>query len=204
MGKRHRMNGRIRRAMADIKKMRRGSQRLIKKTQHRRGFLSEKEGKKMELYFFENRKIKNFVFVADSSYMNKVLKVDKIWQRLDGAFVPLQFKSTQKYAEEYKNKFKDFLETKFGALPVIVVLSPGDKWEDKAEEVLEMINSWDGNFKFTLEQVKYSKFFDYENHPYFGLSLKIRKKIFFRHLGREKKIQKQKDKIMEDTVSSPA
>jgi len=191
MGRRHRSNSRIMRALADINKLRRGTRRLIRKTQERRGFLSEKEGKKMELYFFEQGKIKNFVSVATSSFMNKVLKVDKIWQRVDGVFVPIQFKSTQRYAEEYKVKFGDFLRKKFGQIPVIVVLSPGDKWEDIAEDVLKRVNDWGGSFKFSLWQVKYSKFFDYEHHKDYGPSLKIRKRLFFKNLERERQKEKQ-------------
>lgn len=190
MGKRHRMNGRMRRSMADIKKMRRGTIKLIRRTQEKRGHDSEFEGKKMEDHFFEQRKILGAQFVHEASYMNTVLKVDKIWQRLDGAFVPLQFKSTQRYAHEYVRKFKHFLEKRFKELPVIVVLSPGDKWEDIAEDVLSRVNSWGGNFRFHQWQIKYSKFFDYKNHYYLGPSLKIRKRLFFKDMY---KIKKQKE-----------
>ena len=191
MSKRHWTNSRVRRAIADIKKLRRGTRKLIKKTQERRGFLSEEEGKKMELCFFEQGKIKNFVSVATSSFMNKVLKVDKIWQRVDGFFVPIQFKSTQRYAEEYKVKFGDFLRKQFGQIPVIVVLSPGDKWEDIADSVLKRVNVWGGSFRFSLWQVNYNKFFDYEHHKDYGPSLKIRKRLFFKNLEIERQKEKQ-------------
>ena len=185
MGRQRRLNGRMRRAMADIKRMRRGTKKLIRKTKERRGFVSEEEGQKMETHFLKEKKILSGVSVATSSFMNMVLKVDKIWQRFDGAFVPLQFKSTQRYAEEYKKKFREFLEKKFGKMPVIIVLGPGERWEDISENVLQRVNSWEGCFRFTREQVEYSKFFDYERHRYLGPSLKIRKKMFFKHLENE-------------------
>lgn len=182
MGGRRRTNSRTRRAIADIKRMRRGTKNLIKKTQEARGFASEEEGRKMEVHFLKQKEILSAVSVATCSFMNKALKVDKIWQRLDGALVPIQFKSTQRYAEEFKKKFGEFLEKKFGKIPVIVVLGPGERWEDISENVLRRVNSWNGRFRFTREQIEYSKFFDYERHRYLGQNLKIRKKMFFKHL----------------------
>lgn len=165
-----------------IKKMRCRTRGLIRKTKEERGFIAEEKAEKLSLCLLKKGSIKYSAWVATSSFMNRALKIDKIWHRAtDGKAVPLQFKSSQKYADEFQLKFKGFFERRFGSLPVIIVIEPGTKWEDLLPNTIEKVNSWNGRFEYKPWQVKYSKFFDFEKYSHYG-TLKNRKNLFFKTL----------------------
>lgn len=178
MGRRHRMNGRAKRAISQIQNMRRTSIRAVRQMQHKKGKKAESVVEEAMVSLHKKNLIKSYFLPHRYSFMDSFRKVDKIVLRLsDGMPVPISVKSSFPNKEEIQ-KYQFFVK-KFGKMPVFMIVAPKD-YDSKEieEELLRKVNAWDGKFKFEGWQLKYSKFFDFYRHPEFG-NMKWRLKLFF-------------------------
>ena len=187
MGRHRRSNSRAKRELERMKMMRRGTHRLIGKTRDQRGRKTESAGNSLCLKMLELHAIKRNIGVSRCSWMDFIWGIDRIVENIHGFFVPIQFKTSYAAAEEFKKRKKEFFETKFGALPIIVVLSPGESGEDQIDSLAERINNWPGQFKFKPGHLRYNEFFDLSRHRELGRSAQLRIDAFFEWLRNKEK-----------------
>lgn len=201
MSRRHRrMNGRIRRALSDIKKMRRGVGKLVRKNAKNKGFKTESVFDDFLASILAKGLIKEIIPVKRCSYMDCVNNVDRIVYRLtDYTAVPIQVVSSFGGAAKFQKKYRNFFKEKYGCFPVIVVVMPSVVHRKNFYNlVLSKINNWNGHFRWRQWELEYSKFFDFERHSEFG-DFEERKKMFLQDLDKIRH-EKQKQENGEDSI----
>ena len=150
---------------------------LIRQTSKERGLAAERKADNLLKYLLDGGKISEIVCVAEYSFMNSVLKTDKIVRRLDGISVPIQVKSSPTPGIA----FTEFLTKHIGdnwAYPLILVFPPESGWEKMVPKALRQINSWLGNFKYEDWQLEYSPYLDFSKFKIFGRSIQLRVESF--------------------------
>lgn len=150
---------------------------LIRQTTKERGLAAERKADNLLKHLLDGGKISETVCVAECSFMNKVLKTDKIARRLDGVSVPIQVKCSPTPGIA----FTEFLTKYIGddwAYPLILVFPPESGWEKMVPKVLRQINSWLGNFKYEDWQLEYSPYLDFSEFKIFGRNIRLRVESF--------------------------
>ncbi len=153
--------------------------KLLRWTSDKRGEEAENKAGKLLNFLLGEGKIKELVPVAESSFMNKVLKIDNIIRRLDGKVVPLQVKSS--FSPDNSIEFTPGMIKYFDenwSHPIMVVLKPEEGWEKKAKSVWRQINSWKGHFEYQDWQIEYSPFLDWEKFKMLGYGIQLRAEVF--------------------------
>lgn len=174
MGRKGRRNAKRLRAIAEIQRMRKSSRKALGRMKNKKGRDAEMVGSEISGSLLRKGLIQRTKKSERYSFMDVVSKVDRvIWRASDGMPVPIQFKSFFVDKEE-KEKYK-FFEKQYGQMPVFMAITPRDTDLDKLEAILlRKVDEWKGYFKYRDWQFKYSKFFDFENYPGFGM---LRKRI---------------------------
>ena len=200
MGRKGKRNAKRLRAIAAINRMQIRSGHALRKMKEKKGRDTERIGGEIAHILLTRGLIKRTVKAVRWSFMDLVLKTDRvIWRLSDGMPVPIQFKISP---IGFENRARyEYFKKRFGSLPVFMIITPQDNDLKKLEEdLLRKVNSWNGGFYCEEWQFKYSKFFDFERHPNFG-TLKRRKMIFFSEKRREeaRSREQQREKIKNES-----
>ena len=103
------------------------------------------------------------------SWMECALHLDAVIRRNDGAWVPIQIKSSRNGRDTFIARWGEFSLTKFGALPVLTVCSSPalDDRERRKWALRKEINAWKGTLVYKSWMRTPIGLFNIHRHPEF-------------------------------------
>ena len=137
---------------------------LLREIKDERGQNTEDKVNELLQHLQDNGLIKHFYWAAKHSWLDTVLKIDKVAEKNDGALVPIQVKTSFTGLLAFEQKYAAKMKRRFGAIPVIVIIHSDQGWENQAEKTAKSIESWSGNFNFKHWQLKYDQLLDFSQH----------------------------------------
>lgn len=137
---------------------------LLREIKNERGQNTEDKVNQLLQHLQNNGLIKSFYWAAKHSWVDTVLKIDKVVEKNDGLLVPIQVKTSYAGLLKFEQRYAAKTKKRFGAIPLIIVIRPDKGWENETAKLVNSINAWSGVFNFERWQLKCDQLLDFSQH----------------------------------------